>query len=144
MHLRRRPAMCSKRGRIHQPKGDRAVGTGSSQDDEPLALRRQAAARQAGGAFEAAQGLLRRAVELAPLEAAGWTQLADCLLQARRPEAALAVCDLGLQRLPARPALLCAKARALQSLSRVAEAGALYRQALALDAASAEARIGLA
>jgi Sulfotransferase family len=41
-------------------------------------------------------------------------------------------------------ALLCAKARLLQSLSRVGEAGAAYRAALAADPASAQARHGLA
>jgi tetratricopeptide (TPR) repeat protein len=127
--------MCSNNG---------VVANGSNPGNEALALRRQAAVRQARGEFEAAQALLRRAVELAPLDPGGWTELADGLLQARRPEAALAVCDLGLQRLPAAPALLCAKARVLQSLSRVAEATALYRQALALNAANADARYGLA
>jgi tetratricopeptide (TPR) repeat protein len=120
------------------------VVVSSSSQGEAAALRREAAARQAGGQFAEASTLLQRAVELAPLDPAGWTQLAHSLLQDRRPEAALGVCDLGLQRLPAAPGLLCAKARVLQSLSRVAEAGACYRRALALDPAGGEARLGLA
>ena len=111
---------------------------------DAAALRRAAQAHRAGGRFEAARSLLQRAVELAPLDPAGWALLADALLQDRRAEAAITVCDLGLQRLPAAPALLCAKARTLQSLSRVAEAVVLYRQALGLDPANAEARLGLA
>jgi tetratricopeptide (TPR) repeat protein len=120
------------------------VASSSNHGDPAQALRREAAARQARGRFAEAGALLQRAVDLAPLDPAAWSALADCLLQDRRPEAALAVCDLGLQRLPTAPGLICAKARALQSVSRVAEAAARYRQALAVDPASVDARLGLA
>ncbi len=63
---------------------------------------------------------------------------------ARRPEVALDVCEVGLRQAGASAALLCAKARLLQSLSRVGEAGAAYRAALAADPANAQARHGLA
>jgi tetratricopeptide (TPR) repeat protein len=63
---------------------------------------------------------------------------------ARRPEAALDVCEVGLRQVGASAAILCAKARLLQSLSRVGEAGAAYRAALAADPASGQARHGLA
>jgi tetratricopeptide (TPR) repeat protein len=103
------------------------------------------AARQAAGRLVEAQALYQRAVEAAPADPAGWTALAGLLLLARRPDAALAACDAGLGR-AASPAagLLAAKAQVLQSLSRVIEAGDLYRQALAADPACAEARLGLA
>ena len=55
---------------------------------------------------------------------------------ARRPEVALDVCEVGLRQAGASAALFCAKARLLQSLSRVGEAGAAYRAALAADPAS--------
>ncbi len=136
--------MLKAEARCPLARGGKVRAPVSGHGEACAALRRAAAARQARGDFAEAGALLRRAVELAPLDPAGWTALADCLLQDRRPEAALAVCDLGLQRLPAAAGLLCAKARTLQSVSRVAEAAALYRQALALDPASGEARLGLA
>jgi tetratricopeptide (TPR) repeat protein len=88
--------------------------------------------------------ILQRATALAPSEPAPWVALADGLCLARRPEAALGVCDRGLEAVQAKSDLLCAKARALQGLSRVSEARALYEQALALDGGSAAARTGLA
>src|SRR5580658_665004 len=111
---------------------------------EAEALRRAGLARQAEGRFADAVELLRRAVEAAPGDPASWTALAAALLVDRRPEAALAVCERGLQGLPRDPPLLCAKARVLQSLSRVGEAADAYRAALAADPACAEARFGLA
>jgi tetratricopeptide (TPR) repeat protein len=111
---------------------------------DAAALRRSARARQDEGRLEDAHALFQRAVAAAPLEADGWVGLADCLLRSRRPEAALQACDAGLARLPGAAALICAKARVLQSLSRVAEAAQAYRAALAADPASAEASFGLA
>ena len=110
----------------------------------PLILQLVASARQRIGRHEEAHSLFERAVALAPDDPGGWVALSGCLFAARRPDMALAVCDRGLARLPGRPGLLCAKARVLQSLSRVEEAGDLYRRALAADDTSAEARFGLA
>jgi tetratricopeptide (TPR) repeat protein len=104
----------------------------------------EASERQRQGRFGEAAALLQRLVAAAPQEPAGWVALSDCLLADRRPETALQVCDAGLKRLPATAALHCANARVLQSLSRVDEAGAAYRNALDGDANSAEARFGLA
>ena len=83
-------------------------------------------------------------MEASPHNPACYVELAECLLTARRAETALEVCEVGLRHAGAAAPLLCAKARILQSLSRVAEAGAAYRAALAVDPASAEARHGLA
>ncbi|HEY1426155.1 MAG TPA: sulfotransferase, partial [Caulobacteraceae bacterium] len=57
---------------------------------------------------------------------------------------ALQVCDVGRRHAGVSAELLCARAHVLQSLSRVAEATAEYRAALALDPSSQAARHGLA
>ena len=114
------------------------------QRQEAAAALAAGGARQAEGRLDEAARLFQQAVTLAPDDPIGWALLAGCVLTARRPDAALQVCDAGLKRLPANPSLLSAKARVLTSLSRVAEAADLYRQALAGDAGSAEARLGLA
>jgi tetratricopeptide (TPR) repeat protein len=98
----------------------------------------------AQGRLDEARALLERAVTAAPLDPAARIALADLLVTSRRPDLALRVCEAGLQRLGADAGLLCAKARALQNVSRVAEAEAAYRQALQLDPTRAEARYGLA
>jgi len=118
--------------------------SGQAPSADASALRRAARSRQDAGRLDEARALFRRAVEAAPLAPDGWVELAGCLLVSRRPEAALQVCDAGLTRLPGSAALFCAKARVLQSLSRVAEAAAAFRAALAADPASGEARYGLA
>jgi tetratricopeptide (TPR) repeat protein len=115
----------------------------NEQDSGP-ALRHSALARQAEGRLGEARALFQRAVAAAPLVPEGWVDLIGCLLLDRRPETALQVADAGIGRLPRSAPLLCAKARILQSLSRVDEAAATYRAALALDSASGEARFGLA
>jgi tetratricopeptide (TPR) repeat protein len=118
--------------------------SGGAPFGDAAALRRSARARQDAGRLDEAGALFQRAVAAAPLDPEGWVGLADCLLRGRRPEAALQACDAGLARLPGAAILLCARARVLQSLSRVAEAAQAYRAALAADPASAEARFGLA
>jgi tetratricopeptide (TPR) repeat protein len=115
-----------------------------AQSADAAALRRAARTRRDEGRLDEARALFQRAVAAAPLEPDGWVELAGCLLLGRRPETALRVCDAGLERLPSAAALICAKARVLQSLSRVAEAAEAYRAALGADPASAEARYGLA
>jgi tetratricopeptide (TPR) repeat protein len=116
----------------------------TAQPDDPKSLRRAAAELQRQGRFDEAAGTLRQLVAAAPDEPAGWSALAGCLMQGRRPEAALEVCEAALRRLPGAPALHCAKAGILQSLSRVTDAAAAYRRALDLDPTSAQARYGLA
>jgi tetratricopeptide (TPR) repeat protein len=118
------------------------VNVGTS--DNAGSLRQAALARQAEGRLGEARALFERAIAAAPTDPDNWVALAGCLLVDRRPEAALQVCDTGLVRLGDSAALLCAKARVLQSLSRVAEATAAYSAALAADPASPEARFGLA
>jgi Sulfotransferase family len=88
--------------------------------------------------------LFRQAVETSPTAADGYVALANCLLTARNPETALEVCVVGLRHAGATAALLCAQAAVLQSLSRVGEAAAAYRAALAADPESVQARHGLA
>ena len=117
---------------------------GSGPSESAPALRQAALARQAEGRLDEARALFQRAVAAAPADAGGWVALAGCLLVDRRPEAALQVCDAGLARAPASAALLCARARVLQSLSRVAEAADAFRAAAAADPGNAEARFGLA
>ena len=113
-------------------------------DDRATALRAEALAAQGQGRFEAAIAGFRHAVEAAPRQTEGYVALADCLLVARRPEVALQVCDVGLREAGASAPLLCARARILQSLSRVAAAAVAFREALSLDSGSADARFGLA
>jgi thioredoxin-like negative regulator of GroEL len=107
-------------------------------------LRAEAVAAQRQGRFEAAIAGFRQSVQAAPREADGYVALAGCLLVARRPEVALQVCDVGLREAGAGAPLFCAKARILQTLSRVGEAAATFRAALDLDDGCAEARFGLA
>jgi tetratricopeptide (TPR) repeat protein len=83
-------------------------------------------------------------VAVEPADPRGWVALADGLCLARRPDAAIAVCDRALKNAGSKADVLCAKARALQSLSRVGEAADLFEQALTLDHANAQARTGLA
>ena len=105
---------------------------------------------RSAGATLLAQGRLAEAVQayqrlvaLAPFDAGGWIALSGALLVDRRSQAALDASEAGLKRLPTSAGLLCAKARALQSVSRVVEAEAALREALAIDPAGAEARFGL-
>jgi tetratricopeptide (TPR) repeat protein len=112
--------------------------------EESERLWRAGVALQAEGRLEEAIGLLRRAVNAAPDQPAGWVALAGCCLVDRQPEVALQVCEAGLKRLPGDAGLLCVQGAVLQSLSRVAEAAAAYRAALAADPASVQARHGLA
>ncbi len=111
---------------------------------DPGVVRGVAAARQREGRLAEACALYERAVALAPGDPNGWAALAGCLLLARRPQAAIETCEAGLRRLPRAAVLHAARGRILQSLSRVAEATAAFRQALALDEGAAEARLGLA
>jgi len=113
-------------------------------ETDVAALRATGARLQSAGRFAEAATAFQRAIGLAPLAPEGWIALVMCLLTDRRPEAALAMADAGLARLPSSADLLCAKAQALQSLSRVAEAGKAFRRALAINPANAEARFGLA
>jgi hypothetical protein len=110
---------------------------------DPGVVRSAAAARQREGRLAEACALFERAVALAPDDPSGWAALAGCLLVARRPEAAIEACDAGLRRLPQSAGLHAIRGRVLQSLSRVGEATAAFRQAMALDDASLEARFGL-
>jgi tetratricopeptide (TPR) repeat protein len=107
-------------------------------------VRSLAGARQREGRLDEACALFERAVALAPSDPNGWAALAGCLLLARRPQAAMEACEAGLRGLPRASVLHVARARILQSLSRVPEAAGAYHRALALDAGSAEARLGLA
>ena len=118
-----------------------ALGAGL---EHPLPLRLLALARQDAGRFQDAVELHRRRLRLTPLDPAAWAELAQTLLMARRPADALDAYAQGLGRTPDACALLCGKARVLQSLSRIEEAEVLYARALALSPAAFEAGFGLA
>jgi len=107
-------------------------------------VRNAAVARQREGRLDEACALFEQAVALAPSDPNGWAALASCLLLARRPQAAMEACDAGLRRLPQASVLHAARGRILQSLSRVTEAAAAFRRALALDTGATDARLGLA
>jgi tetratricopeptide (TPR) repeat protein len=107
-------------------------------------LRQTAAELQQQGRFGDAATVWRRLLADAPEDSHGWVALAGCLLLDRRPQAALDACEAGLRLLPAEAPIFCAKARVLQSVSRVADAAAAYRDALAVDPDTPEARFGLA
>jgi tetratricopeptide (TPR) repeat protein len=122
--------------------------TGRGEHDSARAraaeLRAAGAQAQRHGRFDAATALFREAIAAAPLDPEGYVLLAGCLLSDRRPEAALQACDAGRRQAGPSPALLCARARILQSLSRVSEAAAAFREALAQDGRCFDARFGLA
>lgn len=111
---------------------------------DPAALLSLAARRQAEGRFDEATGLLRRAVEQAPGDPAGWAALVGCFFAARRADLALQVSDQARAHAPVSAGLLAARAAVLQSLSRVDEAAVDFQAALALDPQHGEARFGLA
>jgi tetratricopeptide (TPR) repeat protein len=113
-------------------------------ETEAVALRASGARLQAGGQFSAAAAVFQRLVALDPSDPESWIALSGSLLTDRRPQAALEASEAGLSRLPASPGLLCAKARALQTVGRTEEARAALQQALAVDPDRAEARFGLA
>lgn len=96
------------------------------------------------GRFEAALAAGERAVEESPGDAEAWAGLAAGLFAARRPEAALDAWDRALALAPGAPDGLCGKGTVLQSLGRIDEAEALYRQALARDPQRFEAAFSLA
>jgi tetratricopeptide (TPR) repeat protein len=99
---------------------------------------------QQAGAFDEAIALHRRAVKLAPGAARVKAGLADCLFDARRPEAALAAWDEALALTPDDPEILSGKARVLHGLGRVDEAGDLFRRARQGDKRCFKALFGLA
>lgn len=111
---------------------------------ERAAMLDAARQRQAEGRFDEAIGLLRRAVEAAPADPAGWAALIGCFLAARRAELALQVFEQAKAYAPMTADLFSAQAVALQSLSRVDAAAAAFQAALALDPRHTDARFGLA
>jgi hypothetical protein len=113
-------------------------------EPDAAALRSSGARLQAAGRFAAAAAAFERLVALNPSDPESWAALTGALLLDRRPAAALAASESGLSRLPASPGLLCAKARALQTVGRIEEARVALQQALAIDPGCAEARYGLA
>jgi tetratricopeptide (TPR) repeat protein len=116
----------------------------AARSNDPALIWRLAVARRREGRLDEACALFERVVTLAPREPSGWAALANCLLLARRPRAAIDAVQAGLSRLPRAAALHVERGRILQSLSRIPEAAAAFRQALALDANASEARLGLA
>jgi tetratricopeptide (TPR) repeat protein len=113
-------------------------------ETEAVALRASGARLQAAGRFSAAATVFQRLVALDPSDAGSWIALTGALLTDRRPQAALEASEAGLSHLPASPGLLCAKARALQTVGRIEEARVALQQALEIDPGRAEARFGLA
>lgn len=73
-----------------------------------------------------------------------WVVRAGQLLASGDVEAALAVCDEGLQALPDEPGCLLMRARVLHRLHRLEEAMVALWKVVALDPARPEARHGLA
>ena len=112
--------------------------------EHPAPLQVLAMAHEQTGSFEAAIELRRRRARLTPRDPAALAALAASLFAARRPEAALSAYDAALTVAPTDAAALCGKARVLASLSRVDEAGALFRAVLEGDAERFEALFGLA
>lgn len=96
------------------------------------------------GRFAEAIRQAEQQLERAPDDIAAWTDLAESLSAARRPEDALEAWNSALALAPDAPDLLCGKGRALQSLGRVAEAKALYRRALAREPERFDAAFSLA
>lgn len=73
-----------------------------------------------------------------------WVVRAEQLLASGDVEAALAVCDDGLQSLPDDPGCLLMRARVLHRLHRLEEAMTALWKVVALDSSRPEARRGLA
>jgi len=91
-----------------------------------------------------AVALLREATRRTPGDPIAWVDLADCLAAANRPDLALPAWERVLVLAPRSVAALCGKARALQALSRPAEAADAFEAALALEPGATDARFGLA
>ena len=91
-----------------------------------------------------AEGLLRRAIALAPEDLGARNALGLCLLQLDRPAEALAQFDALLAVHPALPFLHASRGTALLALGAIGEAEAAHRRALELDPAQAVALTGLA
>ena len=113
-------------------------------ESEATTLRASGVQLQAAGRFADAALAFHRLVALDPSDADSWVAFSGALLVDRRPAAALEASEAGLLRLPASPGLLCAKARALQTVGRADEARMALQQALAIDPDFAAARYGLA
>jgi tetratricopeptide (TPR) repeat protein len=96
------------------------------------------------GRFAEAIGQAERQLRRTPLDVGAWSALAESLFAARRSEDALAAWTRALALSPQAPDLLCGKGRVLQSLGRVAEAKALYRDALSWDSQRFDAAFSLA
>jgi Tfp pilus assembly protein PilF len=80
-----------------------------------------------------AEGLLRRAVEIAPRDLASRNALGLCLLRLERPADALAQFDALIRLDPALPFAHVSRGNALHALGHVTLAEAGYRRALELD-----------
>ena len=100
------------------------------------------ALRRAGRMEEAIAGLRAR-VEATPRDPAAWAALADTLAAANRPDLALDAWERANGLAKPSGAMLCGKARALQSLGRPGEAAASFAAAAALDPESFDAGYGL-
>jgi Tfp pilus assembly protein PilF len=98
----------------------------------------------AQGRFDEAIAVFRRHAELYPYDVMSWTALANCLVVASRPQAALIAYDAALKIDPAGAPAICGKARILQSQSQVAAARALFHRALQAAPPCPEACLGLA
>ena len=100
------------------------------------------ALRRAGRMEEAIAGLRAR-VQTTPRDPTAWFALADTLAAANRPDLALEAWERAGALAQPNGAMLCGKARALQSLGRPAEAVASFEGAVALDPHSFDAGYGL-
>ena len=96
------------------------------------------------GRYEEAVSQCEAGVARAPNDPAAWANLAMSLAAGRRPEPALSAWDRALTLAPGAPDLLCGKGGVLQSLGRVREAEALYREALARQPGRFDAGFNLA
>ena len=128
----------------HAEAEARALAALSAGAKSPVVLRLAGAAYRGVGRLGEALTLLARAVAAAPADPDGWVALAMCQLAARQPEAVVRTCEDGLARLPGLAGLVVAKAQALQSMSRVAEAERLFRDLAHRDPGNPQAAFGLA
>lgn len=109
----------------------------------PTEHRRRADTLRRSGRMNEAIDLLRACVAQTPRDVAAWAALADTLAAANRPDLALEAWERAGGLAQPSAAMLCGKARALQSLGRPGEAVASFEAALALDPHGFEAGYGL-
>jgi tetratricopeptide (TPR) repeat protein len=112
--------------------------------EHPLLLNVAALKFEQAGLVSDAEGLLQRAVLIAPDDASSRNALGLCLLRLERPAEALEQFEALLKLNPSLPYAHASRGNSLLALGAITEAEASYQRALAIDANQGIALAGLA